>query len=237
MSNTYFQFKQFIIRQDETAMKVCTDACILGAWFAEKIPSYSMVLDIGSGSGLLMLMLAQKNKAKISGIEIDLPSCKQSKENIRESKWHERLKVSPGDVRTHSFADKFDFIISNPPFFEGDLLSPNEEKNIAKHNAALTLEELINIMNQNLDRSGSFGILLPFHRTAYFEQLAAKNNFYLKEKLLVRQTPKHDFFRSILHFSRKEETNPGSFELVIHSEHGNFSPEFVELMKDYYLHL
>ena len=218
-------------------MKVCTDACILGAWFAEKIPSYSTVLDIGSGTGLLMLMLAQKSKAKISGIEIDLPSCKQSKENIAMSKWHERMKIFPGDIRTYSLNEKFDFIISNPPFFENDLLSPAAEKNTAKHSTALTLEELVNIIDQNLDASGSFGILLPFHRSEYFEKLAAKNNFYLTEKLLVKQTPKHHFFRTILHFSRKEEMNPGSFELIIHSENGNFTPEFVELMKDYYLHL
>jgi len=237
MANTYFQFKQFTIHQDQTAMKVCTDACILGAWFAEKIPSYSTVLDIGSGSGLLMLMLAQKSKAKIFGIEMDLPSCKQSKENITGSRWSDRLKVFPGDARTYSFTDKFDFIISNPPFFEGDLLSPVEERNIARHSTALTLEELVNIMDLNLDVAGSFGILLPFHRTSYFESLATKKNFFLKERLLVKQNKNHHFFRSILHFSRKEEINPGSFELIIHTETGHFSSEFIELMRDYYLYL
>ncbi len=218
-------------------MKVCTDACILGAWFSAKIPSYSTVLDIGSGTGLLMLMLAQKSSAKIFGAEIDLLACKQSKENISLSKWHERMKVFPGDVRTHSFAEKFDFMIANPPFFEGDLLSATAEKNMAKHSTSLTLEELISVVSQNLDTPGSFGILLPYHRTAYFEALAVQNNFFLSEKLLVRQTPKHNFFRSILHFSKTQEANPDVFELLIHDEHGNFSPEFIELMKDYYLHL
>src|ERR1051326_2195609 len=104
MANTYFQFKQFTIHQDQCAMKVCTDACILGAWFAEKIPSQSAVLDIGSGTGLLMLMLAQKNRGEIDGIELDLPSFKQLKENITNSKWKENLHVFPGDVRTFSFA-------------------------------------------------------------------------------------------------------------------------------------
>src|ERR1700737_2802949 len=110
MPNPYFQFKQFIIRQDLCAMKVCTDACILGAWFAEKIPSYSMILDIGSGTGLLMMMLAQKNKAEIQGIEIDLSSFKQLKENISHSKWKDKLKAFPGDVRTFKFPTKYDFI-------------------------------------------------------------------------------------------------------------------------------
>lgn len=237
MANTFFQFKQFMIHQDQCAMKVCTDACILGAWFAEKIPSYSMVLDVGSGTGLLMLMLAQKSKAKICGIEIDLPAYKQLKENTGQSKWKERLKVFPGDARTHIFEDKFDFIIANPPFFENDLLSTVDEKNIAKHSKELSLEELIRLMDMNLDASGSFGILLPYHRADYFEELANRHHFYLKEKLSVRQTPSHDFFRSIAHFSRKKENTAGAFELSIHNGEGIFSDEFVDLMKDYYLHL
>ena len=237
MPNTYFQFKRFIIHQDQCAMKVCTDACILGAWFAEKIPSYSIVLDVGSGTGLLMLMLAQKSKAKISGIEIDLHAYKHLKENIGQSKWKERLKVFPGDVRTHVFEGTFDFIIANPPFFENDLLSPADEKNIAKHSKGLSLEELIGVINVNLDDAGSFGILLPYHRTVYFEELAKKYDFYLKEKLSVQQTTAHDFFRSIMHFSRRREAIAGAFGLSIHNAEGKFSNEFVELMKDYYLYL
>lgn len=218
-------------------MKVCTDGCILGAWFAEKIPSYSTILDVGSGTGLLMLMLAQKSKAKISGIEFDLPAYKQLKENISQSKWRERLEAFPGDVRAHSFTEKFDFIISNPPFFENDLLSPVEGKNIAKHSKELSLEELIHVVDKNLDASGSFGTLLPFHRSVYFEELALQQGFHLKEKLSVRQTPRHNFFRSIMHFSRKKENSPDAFELCIHNEEGKFSSEFGEMMKDYYLYL
>jgi len=237
MSNTYFQFRQFIIHQDQCAMKVCTDACILGAWFSEKIPSYSTILDVGSGTGLLMLMIAQKSKARISGIEIDYASYKQQKENIEQSKWKERMKVFPGDVRTHSFDGKFDFIISNPPFFENDLLSERDEKNVAKHSKELSLDELIKVIDANLGTTGSFGLLLPCHRTDYFENLAGRHHFYLKEKLSVRQTPKHDFFRSILHFSRYKEKTPDSFELCIYNEAGKFSDEFAELMRDYYLYL
>lgn len=218
-------------------MKVCTDACILGAWFAEKIPSYSTILDVGSGTGLLMLMLAQKSKSKISGIEIDFASYKQQKENIEQSKWKDRMKIFPGDVRTHSFDHMFDFMIANPPFFENDLLSAVDEKNIAKHSKELSLEELIKVIDATLETTGSFGVLLPYHRTAYFEKLAEKHHFYLKEKLSVRQTPKHDFFRSILHFSRHKEKASDSFELCIHNDEGKFSNEFAELMKDYYLYL
>ncbi|WP_431216002.1 hypothetical protein ACQ86N_15940 [Puia sp. P3] len=103
MANTYFQFKQFTVNQDQCAMKVCTDACILGAWFAQKTPAWSHVLDIGSGTGLLMLMLAQKHKGEIRGIELDLAAYRQLKDNIGQSPWKGMLKAFPGDVRSFSF--------------------------------------------------------------------------------------------------------------------------------------
>jgi len=237
MSNPYFQFKQFTIYQDQCAMKVCTDACILGAWFAEKTPSYSLVLDIGSGTGLLMLMLAQQHKGQIQGIELDLAAFKQLKENITQSKWKEELKVFPGDVRSYSFPHKFDFIITNPPFFEGDLPAASGSANLARHSKELTLAELLTVIDTNLESAGSFGILLPYHRVEYFTALAAGRNFYLQEKLLVRQTPAHDFFRGILHFSRKKESFVPGSELCIKNEAGVYTEEFVELMKDYYLYL
>jgi tRNA1Val (adenine37-N6)-methyltransferase len=233
MSNSYFKFKQFIIHQDACAMKVCTDACILGAWFAEKIPSYSLILDIGSGTGLLILMLAQKSKAEIHGIEIELDCYKQLKENISINKWKERIKIFPGDVREHSFADKYDFIIANPPFFESSLQSASGNKNIAKHSAALTFEELIKSISSNLKPAGTFGVLLSYERSAYFEELAFQYNFYLKEKLSIRQTPDHNYFRSVLCFSRNDNEVASVYELTMHTENGKYTGEFVDLMKDY----
>src|ERR1700751_1205435 len=103
MPNPYFQFKQFTIYQDQCAMKVCTDACILGAWFSQKAPSYARMLDIGSGTGLLMLMLAQRHKGEIRGIELDLAAFRQLKENIERSPWKEMLGAVPGDVRAYHF--------------------------------------------------------------------------------------------------------------------------------------
>lgn len=237
MANPYFQFKQFTVYQDQCAMKVCTDACILGAWFAEKTPSWSLVLDIGSGTGLLMLMLAQKHKGEIQGIELDLAAYKQLKENITQSKWKEDLKVFPGDARAYSFTHKFDFIITNPPFFEGDLTSASESANLARHSKELTLAELLTIIDSNLDKAGSFGILLPYHRVNYFKELAAGRGFYLREELLVRQTPHHDFFRGILHFGRNKESFVPKMELCIKNDSSVYTEEFVELMRDYYLYL
>jgi tRNA1Val (adenine37-N6)-methyltransferase len=237
MPNTYFQFKQFVIHQDRCAMKVCTDSCVLGAWFAEKVPPWSLVLDIGGGTGLLMLMLAQKLKGEIAGIELDLESYTQLQENIRQSPWKDRLKAYPGDIRSFVFRNPFDFIISNPPFFEDDLATASDSKNLARHSKELSLSELISVIDKNLKPSGSFGILLPFHRTDYFEALATGRHFHLREKLLVRQTPQHDFFRIILHYSRNKENFVPEIELSIKNAADVYTEEFAELMKDYYLYL
>ncbi len=218
-------------------MKVCTDACILGAWFSEKTPAYASVLDIGSGTGLLMLMLAQKHKGEIQGIELDLSAFKQLKENIGQSRWRGDLKVVPGDVRHYNFPHKFDFIITNPPFYERDLVSDDLAKNLARHSKELTLAELLEAIEQNLSLEGSFGILLPYHRVSHFEMLAAGRGFYLRERLLVRQTPRHELFRAVLHFSRNKENFVPETELTIHDEKGVYTEEFVELMRDYYLKL
>lgn len=218
-------------------MKVCTDACILGAWFSEKTPAYSSILDIGSGTGLLMLMLAQKHKGEIQGIELDLSAYKQLKENIGQSRWRDELRVFPGDIRQFNFPHKFDFIITNPPFYEGDLAADSHSKNLARHSKELTLAELLSAIDENLSAEGSFGILLPYHRVYYFEELARSRYFHLRERLLVRQTPRHALFRAVLHFSRNKENFIPETELSIQNEQGQYTDEFVELMRDYYLKL
>jgi tRNA1Val (adenine37-N6)-methyltransferase len=237
MSHSFFKFKQFTIHQDQCAMKVCTDACILGAWFSAKIPEYCTVLDIGSGTGLLMMMLAQRTRSEIYGIEIDLASYKQLKENISQNKWKERLKVFPGDARTYSFPTKYDFIIVNPPFFENDLASEMESEQVAKHSKMLTLDELVTVFDNNLEPDGNFGILLPFHRWEYFDRLAAFKQFHLTEKLFIKQSPRHPFFRAILHYSRGHESFVPEHHLTIQKEDGSYTEDFTELMKDYYLYL
>ena len=237
MANPYFQFKQFTIHQDQCVMKVCTDACILGAWFAAKVSDYSTILDVGSGTGLLMMMIAQRSKSEVHGIEIDLTTYKQLKENITQNKWKERLKVFPGDARTYAFPVKYEFIIVNPPFFENDLASGSEREQVAKHSRELTLDELVSIIDDHLQPFGAFGILLPYHRWQYFDKLALYNNFHLTEKLFVRQSPRHEPFRAVLHYSRNKESFVPSFELTIQREDGAYTEDFTELMKDYYLYL
>jgi tRNA1Val (adenine37-N6)-methyltransferase len=234
MANPYFKFKQFNIQQDRTAMKVCTDSCILGAWTAIRLQGASRILDIGAGTGLLPLMLAQKSLSAIDTIESDPESAAQAAENIMQSPWKDRIQLITGDVLYYSFPAPYDVIISNPPFYESDLHSPEKKKNIAKHDESLTLDKLLTIVRINLLAGGIFSILLPFHRTDYFEALAKTNGFNLQEKLTLRQTPKHVPFRSICLFRNLNSSRVILNELIIKNTEGKNSPEFAELMKDYY---
>lgn len=241
MPNNYFEFKQFRINQDKCSMKVCTDACIFGSWIAEKVVSCKMsvanVLDIGSGTGLLSLMYAQKNlKARIDAIEIEENAFIQTKENFKNSKWNKRLKAFHYDIKLFIPDKKYDLIISNPPFYENDFLSNKQDKNIAKHDAGLNLNELISVVKNNLTNEGYFAVLLPYQRIKYFEDLIEENKFFLNEKLLLKQTRKHNYFRGILFFSYNQSTIITK-ELIIKNDEGNYTDEFNHLLKDYYLNL
>ena len=220
-------------------MKVCTDACILGAWVAEAVASGQLqatrCLDIGAGTGLLSLMLAQKSSAKITSIEIDKNAFTQAIDNFKTSLWSERLKALHTDAKNYYEDRKYDLIISNPPFFEDDLLSPAKIKNVAKHDESLKLNELILVIKRNLDSKGNFAVLLPFRRVNYFEGIAIENVFFLKEKLLIKHTAYHNYFRSILIFSKLKIDSPFIKELVIKNKEGSYTDDFAELMSDYYL--
>lgn len=237
MPNPFFSFKQFTIYQDRCAMKVCTDACILGAWFAKKVQGDERILDIGSGTGLQLLMLAQESKAEMIGVELDKEAYEQANENIGNSPWKERLSVEEGDIRTHSFKQQFDFIISNPPFFENDLMSDSDAEKVAKHSSSLSLSELLEAINKNLSEKGHFGILLPYHRWEYFDGLATQKGFHLQERLTVKQTTKHKPFRAILHYSKIPVDITNETELAIKPDGQNYSKEFEDLLRDYYLKL
>ncbi len=237
MPNTYFKFKQFTINQDKCAMKVCTDACLFGAGFSKKIAQHSTVLEIGAGTGLLLMMLAQRSQAQIHGIEIDGAAHQQLQENTSQNDWQQRLTAFHGDARHFQFPHKYDFIISNPPFFESDLLSASNGEQIAKHSTLLTLDELLPVIAANLQPNGEFGILLPYHRWEYFNKLAGEHQFYLAEKGVVKQSPKHAPFRAILHYKRAKVDFATTIDLTIQQIDRTYTPEFVELLKDYYLYL
>lgn len=241
MPNNYFQFKQFTIYQDRCALKVSTDSCIFGAWVARKLANHehhiNRCLDIGAGSGLLMLMLAQQFPGIIEGVEIDSASCEQATENIASSTWFNRLPLFCNDVKLFAAPHRYDCIISNPPFFEGDLKSSNTRYNYAKHDAGLTLQDLLEVAQRNLSEKGMFAVLLPYHRAEWFEQLAASHELFVTEKLQIRQSMSHPYFRTALLLNRKNGMPQKKEELVIRLNPSMYTPGFIALLKPYYLHL
>lgn len=236
MANTYFQFKQFTIHQDKCAMKVCTDSCVFGAWIP--IPKNTQhILDIGSGTGLLSLMMAQKTNAIIEGIEIENNAYLQSVENFNNSKWSDRLHMHHGNIKDFAFNKKFDFIICNPPFYENEKSSENTEENIAKHSMHLTLEELIFAIKNIVSEHGKFAILLPYFRKQELHSICHQNNFFLEDEIDMRQTPKHDFFRYAAVFTTQKNPKVSQEEITIKDAHNHYTADFVKLMQTFYLKL
>jgi tRNA1Val (adenine37-N6)-methyltransferase len=239
MPNDYFRFKQFLVKQDKCAMKVCTDACLFGAWAAHssQITARS-VLDIGCGTGLLSLMFAQRlPDTIIDVVEIDEAGAQQARENFDASPWKERLNINHTSIQ--QFADpankKYDIIISNPPFYENDLRSDDAKRNLALHSAELKLEELINVADLLLNTDGNFFVLLPYYRTTYFEN-SIEEKFFIKEKVLIKQTPKHNYFRSMLWLTKNPFVMVPS-EIIIMNGENEYSDQFKKLLKEYYLNL
>jgi tRNA1Val (adenine37-N6)-methyltransferase len=243
MSNTFFQFKQFTIHQDRCAMKVTTDACLFGAWVVDEINNEELkinnCLDIGAGTGLLSLMLVQKKSGtEIIGVEIDEDAVKQAKENINASPWKDRINMLEGDVKNYNFPEKFDLIISNPPFYENEIRSATGSKNVAHHSENLTLKELLVIIKDNLRKTGSFFLLLPYKRNEEIKKLFKDHELNISKLLFVRQSVKHDYFRIFIKGNLNAEEKETEFnELSICNEQQQYTNEFISLLKDYYLHL
>lgn len=248
MANSYFQFKQFTIHQDRCAMKVTTDGCLFGAWVAEQVRSLKSeargiptdhLLDIGTGTGLLSLMVAQKTNCLIDAIEIDNEASEQAKENSNGSQWRERINIIHADAKEFSFTKKFDVIISNPPFYENELRSGNSKKNKAHHDDGILLNDLLAIIKKNLQPVGEFYLLIPYKRNEEIDTTIKDNNLTISHKLLTRQSTQHSYFRVMIkgeHLQEKQN-NYATTEITIRNEKNEYTPEFIHLLKDYYLHL
>lgn len=218
-------------------MKVCTDACLFGAWMARSVtgaqwPTGS-ILDIGTGTGLLSLMLAQVSGARIDAVEIDANAAAQAADNFEASPWRERLQVIQGDIRNLHLGKRYDLILSNPPFFENSLRSPNNQRNLALHSDALSPAELLKAVQDHLAPGGRFAILLPYLQKEKLLESAVSVSLYPEEIMTVKQTEKHDCFRVMVVFG-PDKTNPVSRCINIR-EGDRYSDEFSDLVKDYYL--
>jgi tRNA1Val (adenine37-N6)-methyltransferase len=219
-------------------MKVCTDACLFGAWAADKISSGQIspnrILDIGSGTGLLSLMLAQKLTATIDAVEIDPDAFQQASENIAGSAWKDKIKIYHQSIIDFTSSEKYDLIISNPPFYENDLRSEDEGRNKAMHDTALSFEHLAKAIKDHLSEPGNATVLLPYHRVPAFEKALNTEGLYIQEKMNVAHSPKHPFFRSMLMIGF-HKTDLQEDELMIRNGQHEYDENFKFLLKDYYL--
>lgn len=242
MPNTWFQFKQFTIHQDRCAMKVTTDSCLFGAWVASHLPQAQApvsVLDIGCGTGLLSLMLAQAHaNLQIDAVEIDPDAASQAAENCAASPWNDRIRVFHADIKSNipGLRSNYDIIITNPPFYENELAGNNDKKNIAHHNKNLILKDLLDIIANKIGSSGEAFILFPAKREATFINQLKNNQLNLLKLVKIQQSPAHPAFRLFGHFQAKQAQILNE-NIIITDLQGSYSDQFNQLLKQYYLNL
>lgn len=220
-------------------MKVCTDASLFGAWVANTIKndqSVNRILDIGTGTGLLSLMLAQQSPAQIDAIDIEEAAAMQATENVQSSPWLDRIAVIHQSIQEWMPGTRYDLIISNPPFFEQDLVSPDEKKNLARHSAQLSMSELLDQVASRLSANGKAYILIPHAREQELLEKAMKRQLYPTEIVAVSQTDRHGYFRSMIILS-PSAVEPVRTNIQIKDETGKYTAQFSELLKEYYLFL
>ena len=221
-------------------MKVCTDSCLFGAWVASKIEQELIkpetVLDVGAGTGLLSLMLAQKSVAKVHAVDIDANSFAQASENFDASPWNKRLQAFHADIKAWKAPATYDLIIANPPFYENDLAPNDNGKLIAKHSGGMDLKGLLVKAKHLLNEDGIFAVLLPYQKSRWFENAATAYSFFVNEKADVKQTAGHDYFRTML-LLQNQRTEVVTTGMCIKKNNNEYTDEFIELLKDYYLYL
>jgi tRNA1Val (adenine37-N6)-methyltransferase len=246
MPNPFFKFKQFTVYHDRCAMKVTTDSCFFGAWTAGEIKNSNAdsyrekirnVLDIGTGTGVLSLMVAQYNEVEIDAVEIDGETAGQANENVESSPWRNRIRIYNSDILSFRPQKKYDCIISNPPFYENELASHLIKKNIAHHSQQLTIAQVLNFINTYLNDEGLFFLMFPFKRKEEVERMVAQNELHIINSIILHQSVKHTPFRVVIKGSRKNIVSGQQTSISIWDESQEYTTAFITLLKDYYLNL
>ena len=244
MPNDYFSFKQFTIRQDKCAMKVGTDGVLLGVLAPVLLDDNNLVsniLDIGTGTGLVAIMLAQRclGRAAVIGVEIDSDAATQAVENASKTPW--KIDVYNNSIQgfAHECQEKFDLIVSNPPFFINSLKAPDKSRNTARHTDELSFEDLVDSAEKLLAENGRFTVIIPYSSENDFIKIAGSRKMFAKS--VVRVVPKVGMQakRSVVTFARgsdKNNCNTNVTELVIETEIRHcYTEEFKSLTADFYL--
>lgn len=238
MPQNTFAFKQFTIIQDKCAMKVGTDAVLLGAWV--KTYGVRKALDIGTGTGVIALMLAQKSGAHIDAIDIDSNAAVEAKDNVNNSPWKERVHVQ--NISLQDFAkitdEQYDLIVSNPPYFVDSLLSSEANRTAARHTVLLSFEDLIAGVKKMLNKEGKLYVILPVREGEQFIQLAAAHHLHLRRITRVKSTPDKIEKRWMMQFGFQSKSQISDSVLVMEKDpqvRHSYTDEYKELTKEYYL--
>ncbi|WP_291861157.1 methyltransferase [Marinilabilia sp.] len=233
-----FTFQQFKVYQENAAMKVGTDGVLLGAWtpVCEKA---ERILDIGTGTGLVALMLAQRtDKSVVDAVEIDAPSCLDARENFEISPWNDRLNLYNSSLQDFSkrVDFKYDLIVSNPPFFSGSLKNPNQRIAAARHNAGLSQEDLLSGVLQLLSDEGRFSLILPVSDYETFRMKAARAGLFESRRLEVMPNPGKPVKRIVSVWERVFSDESIVEEMVLELSRHHYSNSFRRIVSEFYLH-
>ena len=233
--NNSFQFKQFTVIQEKSPMKVGTDGVLLGAWV--NIKNVRKILDIGTGTGVIALIMAQRSKAEITGIEIEKNAAGEAGANVKNSIWNDRIKIY--NISFQEYAQNsnnlFDLIICNPPFFIESKKSSNPGLSIAKHNDLLSLNDLADMSVKLLEPAGRLAVILPVKEAGQFVEIVGLKNLYLYRATEVKPKNVKKPIRLLMEFSRNKKEPERSY-LTIHNDDGSgFTKQYKNLTKDFYI--
>jgi tRNA1Val (adenine37-N6)-methyltransferase len=234
MANPYFHFKQFTVFHDRCAMKVGTDGTLLGAW--TDITDIERILDIGTGTGLVALMLAQRSSAQIDAVEIDEDACIQARENVARSPFWDRIAVHHCPIQDYALTCplRYDLIVSNPPFFENASKAATTERAIARHSDRLEKVDLLQAAEKLLSQNGKLAVIYPTEDAKIFLKKAKCFDFFCYRKLYVKPTLKSPIKRIIMEL-KKIQLSEQESTLTIETASKIYTAEFIALIKDFYL--
>ena len=229
-----FRFKQFSIDQESCNMKVGTDGVLLGAW--ADISSIESVLDIGTGSGLIALMMAQRSSAKLHAVEIEELAWKQAAKNFSNSPWKDRMTAHHIPIQDFSklSRDTFDLVVSNPPFFSGGVFSRNQDRANVRHTIKLPNGDLLSSARSLMSDEGRFCVILPVIEGFRFKEMAKNYRLFCTKITHVLPFPGKDANRLLMQFEKKEKAMLED-KLVVWEQEGKYSKDFIDLTKSFYL--
>jgi tRNA1Val (adenine37-N6)-methyltransferase len=235
MANPYFAFKQFTVFHDRCAMKVGTDGVLLGAWV--NVADASKMLDVGTGTGLIALMMAQRSEGIIHGVEVDENAFLQAGENVKRSPWAGRIKLFHNSFQqfARDSAGLYDLVVSNPPYFRNSLKPPAKSRSLARHDDNLSYESLLFYTSKVLSDRGRLTVILPADGFSNFELMARFHDLQPIRVTRVRPQPGKDLSRCLAEFSRDNQMNYHYSEIAIRNEDHSYTKEYIELTRDYYL--